>query len=95
MQGEADGWELIANVCQVVGAVACGFLFVVLFARGGSLIPCILAHSVNNMVSVFADEVGMTVTKTLILSGANLIIVIGYTFVLLKTLPKDALYEKV
>jgi len=90
-----SGMELIANACQVVGAVACGFLFVVLFARGGSLIPCILAHSVNNMVSVFADEVGMTVAKTLILSGANLIIVIGYTFVLLKTLPKDALYEKV
>ena len=95
VEDNGSGMELIANVCQVVGAVACGFLFVVLFARGGSLIPCILAHSVKNMVSVFADEVGMTVTKTLILSGANLIIVIGYTFVLLKTLPKDALYEKV
>ena len=90
-----SGMELVANACQVVGAVACGFLLVVLFARGGSLIPCILAHSANNMVSVFANETGVTVSQKLVLSGINLVIVVVYTLVLTKRLPKGALYEKV
>lgn len=39
-----SGMTLVANVCQMVCTVAFGFLFAVIFDRGGSLLPCIVAH---------------------------------------------------
>ncbi len=53
-----SGMDMAANLWQIVVSIACGFLFVIIFYRGGSLIPCIIAHSVNNAVSVFANNVG-------------------------------------
>lgn len=84
-----SGMELLDNLCQVVGAIACGFLFVLIFHRGGSLLPCILAHGVNNAVSVFANEAAMTAQTQLLLSAAILVIVITYILVLRRTLPKE------
>ena len=84
-----SGMDLIANICQVIGAISCGFLFVIIFYRGGSLIPCIIAHSVNNAVSVFANEAEFTVEKRLLLSVVNMVIVIAYALILCRTLPKD------
>lgn len=83
-----SGMERMENICQVVGAIACGFLFVIIFYRGGSLIPCIVAHSVNNALSVFANEAALTVETRLLLSAINMAIVIGYAIVLCKTLPR-------
>lgn len=82
-----SGMNLAANICQVAGAVACGFLFVILFHRGGSLLPCIIAHAVNNAVSVFANEGGLTVGKQLLFSAVHMLIVISYTLILCRTLP--------
>ena len=84
-----SGMDLIANLCQIVGAVACGFLFVIIFYRGGSLIPCIIAHSVNNAAGVFANGAGLTVEKRILFSAINLIVVVVYALVLTKTLPKN------
>lgn len=83
-----SGMDFIANLCQIVGAVACGFLFVIIFYRGGSLLPCMIAHSVNNAVSVFANETGLTTEKRLFFSAVSLILVILYTGILCRTLPK-------
>lgn len=83
-----SGMELVENLCQVVGAIACGFLFVIIFYRGGSLIPCIVAHSVNNAVSVFSNGAALTVETRLLLSAINMVIVIVYAIVLCKTLPR-------
>ena len=83
-----SGMELIANLCQIVGAVACGFLFVILFYRGGSLIPCIVAHSVNNAVSAFANEAALTVENRLIFSAINLVLLAAYALILCRTLPR-------
>ena len=85
-----SGMELVDNLCQVVGAMAVGFLFVILFHRGGSLVPCIIAHGVNNAVSVFANEAALTVEKRILLSVINTAVVVVYTLILLKTLPKPA-----
>ena len=85
-----SGMELTSNICQVVGAVACGFLFVIMFWRGGSLIPCIIAHAVNNAVSVFANEAALTAERRILLSVINIVIVSGYALILLKTLPGTA-----
>lgn len=84
-----SGMELVSNACQVVGAIACGFLFVILYYRGGSLIPCILAHSVNNMLSAFANQGALTTERKLLLSAANIVIVAAYALILNKTLPRE------
>lgn len=83
-----SGMDLVANLCQVVGAIACGFLFVVLFHRGGSLLPCIIAHSINNAVSVFSNEAAFTTQNRLVFSAVITVIVVSYTLILCKALPK-------
>ena len=81
--------ELVANMCQIAGAIACGFLFVIIFHRGGSLVPCIIAHIVNNAINIFANEAAMTNQKMIVISSINLIIVITYTLILLRTVQKE------
>ena len=49
-----SGMDLLANVGQVVSAVAFGFLFVTIFMKSGSLLICIAAHSSINALSAFA-----------------------------------------
>ena len=82
------GMELVENLCQVSGAIAIGFLFVTIFYRGGSLLPCIITHSAINMVSVFVNEAGLTVEKQIVFSLLRFGIVIAYAFTLTKLLPK-------
>ncbi len=84
----SSGMELIANLCQVVGAIAAGFLFVTIFYRSGSLLPCIITHSLLNAVSVFANETGLTGGRRIIFSASRLVIVIIYTLILMNTLPQ-------
>ena len=83
-----SGMELLDNLCQVIAAIACGFLFALLFHRGGSLLPCILAHGINNAVSVFSNESAITMNTQLLLSAAILVIVVTYTLILRRILPK-------
>ena len=45
--------DLIETLVQIVFAVAVGFVFTMTFYKGGSLWPCILAHSVIDVTSVF------------------------------------------
>lgn len=51
-----NGAELVPTLLQILYAVAVGFLFVVLFVRSGSLLPCIFTHGVLNALSVFGLE---------------------------------------
>ena len=51
-----NGADVIPTLLQICYATAIGYLFVVIFLKSGSLIPCILAHSVNNSLSVFSIE---------------------------------------
>lgn len=51
-----NGAELVPTLLQICYAAAIGWLFVVLFRESGSLIPQIIAHSVNNSLSVFSTE---------------------------------------
>ena len=81
-----SGAELTATLCQICYAVAAGFMFVVIFHRGGSLLPCIAAHSGINMLSAFGVERQgmaqiMTALALCVISG-------GYALILDRTLPK-------
>ncbi len=84
--------EWIVTLCQVVGAIAIGFLFVMIFDRGGSLWPCIIAHSAIDMVSAFANEQAAQAQPQLrlLLLGALIVIVGLYILWLNHSLPREA-----
>lgn len=67
-----NGAEVLPTLVQIVYAVAIGFLFTILFYKGGSLWPCILTHSVVNSLSVFAPEENL---PRLLISGVFLTVV--------------------
>lgn len=82
-----SGAELLPTLCQIVYAAAAGFLFVILFYRGGSLWPCILTHSLLNALSAFAVE--LTAMQQMLSALLLTLIALGYGLILLKTLPKE------
>ncbi len=51
-----NGADLLPTILQIIGAVAIGLLFTLLFYRGKSLWPCIITHGIFNSLSVFAVE---------------------------------------
>ncbi len=83
-----SGADLVSNLCQVCYATAAGFLFVIIFHRGGSLLPCILTHSCFNALSAFAPETDRSwdITVSIIIT----VIEIAYALVLLRTLPAQS-----
>lgn len=84
-----SGMNLADNLCQVIFAIAVGFLFVTIYYRGGSLLPCIIAHSVNNSLGTFSNEAGFTQEKQMVHTLIMIAVVVIYTFILTKTLPKN------
>ena len=84
-----SGAGLAETLLQVAGAVALGFLFVILFDRGGSLLPCILAHAVINITSIFANEMGLTLEKGMAMQLVLIAVAVAYALILTKTLPKN------
>lgn len=85
-----SGMELVSNFCQMIFAVSIGFLFVTIFYRGGSLLPCIITHSLNNALNTFANDAGVTVTQQIIHALVITVVTVGYTLILTKTLPQKA-----
>lgn len=83
------GMALVSNICQVVGAIAFGFLFVFIFHRSGSLISCILTHSAIDVTSVFVNSNALTDQKRIIFSIIRLAIIVIYVLIMFKTLPKQ------
>jgi len=84
-----SGVELIPNLCQVIRAIAIGYLFVVIFYRGGSLLPCIITHSAIDMISAFANETGLTVEKRIDHNLILIALILAYALILTKVLPKN------
>lgn len=83
-----SGRNLVENLCQIVFAVAVGFLLVTIFYRGGSLLPCILVHAAINVSGTFADDTGLTAGMRLCHVAVLTAIAVAYTLILTKTLPK-------
>ncbi|MBQ3158063.1 MAG: CPBP family intramembrane metalloprotease [Clostridia bacterium] len=78
--------NLLPNICQVFYAMAVGFLFVIMFYKGGSLIACILTHSLVNALSVFQNTQAITPLIEILISIAIIIVAVVYSIILLKTL---------
>lgn len=74
-----NGAEFIPTLLQVFYAISIGYLFVIIFCKSKSLIPCIITHSLVNSLSIFNVE-NMT---SLYVSSLFLIIVpLVYAFYL-------------
>ena len=82
-----SGMDLVNNLCQIVFAIAVGFLLVTIFYRGGSLLPCILVHSAINTLGTFANNAGLTTETRLRHIAALIAVTAVYTLILTKTLP--------
>ncbi|MCM1523488.1 MAG: CPBP family intramembrane metalloprotease [Ruminococcus sp.] len=92
-----NGYDIFDNICQIIYAVAVGFMLVFIFMRTGSVLPCVAFHCLNNMTSAFAsgewliNAVGSEQTADLIMIAVFLIISVVYTVYILKRLPKKEL----
>ena len=84
-----SGMNLVNNLCQIVFAIAVGFLFVTIFYRGKSLIPCIIVHSAINTLSTFANDAELTMETHLLHITILIVITVVYTLILTRTLPKN------
>ena len=51
-----NGAELVPTLLQICYAMAIGYLFVIIFRKSKSIVPCIVAHSVNNALSIFIAD---------------------------------------
>ena len=73
---------------QIMYAVLIGFLFVTVYLRSGSLIPCILSHQTINILSAFADH---HASARSVLTGdlIEIFIILFYLWVLIKTAPAE------
>ena len=50
------GAEIISTLIQMCYATSVGYLFVIIFHKSKSLLPCIITHMLVNTTSIFANE---------------------------------------
>ena len=84
-----SGMDLVGNLCQIVFAIAVGFLLVTIFYRGGSLLPCIFVHSAINTLGTFANDANLTTKMHLPHLAVLVAVTVAYTLILTRTLPKS------
>jgi len=51
-----NGEELVPTLMQICYAISIGYLFVIIFYKSKSLIPCIITHCLVNSLSIFNVE---------------------------------------
>ena len=86
-----SGRDLTASLVQIVFAILVGFVLVLIFYHGKSLIPCILFHAANNALTVFAAEGSMSPQVNMILNLVLIVVVLGgYMLYLVKRFPENA-----
>lgn len=83
-----SGMDPVNNLCQIVFAIAVGFLLVTIFYRGGSLLPCIFVHVAINTLGTFANDMNFTTEMRLLHLVVLIVITVTYTLILTRTLPK-------
>lgn len=86
--------SLIGTLSQIVFAIMVGFVLVLVFYHGASLIPCIVFHAVNNSLGAFGAESALSPAAQVIVNLALSIFVLGgYALYLFKRFPMGAKKE--
>ncbi len=84
------GMNFTEVMVQSTMAIAFGFLFVMVYLRSGSLIPCMIAHAAINISSAFANKETMPMHIQLVHYAILLVLILAYLLILSKTAPTDA-----
>ena len=71
-----NGSEVIETLVQICYAIAAGYLFVIIFYKSKSLVPCIITHALLNSLSIFLVENFVTIY---IVPAVLIIIPISYS----------------
>lgn len=79
-----SGAALLPSLLQIVYASSAGFMFVMIYKKSKSLIPCILIHAAFNSLSAFASHANMTVNIHLVSCILLTIVTGGYALYLAK-----------
>ena len=86
-----NGYDIAQQLIQIVYAVAVGFMLVFIFYRTGSIIMCVVFHALNNSLTAFASiDWGEASVLNMILLAVRLVIMVGYTVYIVRSIPKRA-----
>lgn len=78
-----NGADVIPTIIQICYAISLGYLFVIIFYKSKSLVPCIITHAVINSLAIFNVESTMSLyISSLILT----VIPLGYAIYINKTI---------
>lgn len=80
------GEALLETLLQLVYASAIGFVYTAIFYVSGSIMPCIISHSVVNMTSILANNV--SAMTNIVVAVIQTILAITYGLYLLKRYEK-------
>nr|MBQ6242138.1 CPBP family intramembrane metalloprotease [Lachnospiraceae bacterium] len=83
------GHELGETLVQVVFAVAFGFIVTLVFYKSGSLLPCILSHSLTDVFSKFAAG-EMSSVLNWVVHGLMIVIAAAYCLYLVRRVETPA-----
>ena len=83
-----SGKDPASSVIQIVFAVLVGFVLVLIFYYGKSLVPCIIFHSINNALKVFEVNGSFSPQVEMLMNLVVIFVVLGgYVFYLVKVFP--------
>ncbi len=86
-----SGRDPVSSMTQIIFAVLVGFVLVLIFYHGKSLIPCILFHSANNALKVFSAEGTLDPEVEMLLNLVLIVVVLGgYSLYLVRAFSKKA-----
>ncbi len=84
-----SGKDILSSLIQITFAILVGFVLVLIFYHGKSLIPCILFHSANNSIQGFAADGNMSPQMEMLLNIVLIAAVLGgYAFYIARTFRK-------
>ncbi len=78
-----NGADFIPTLMQICYAMAIGYLFVIIFYKSKSLVPCVIAHSINNSLSIFnvENELSMYIVPIFLI-----VVALAYAFYIKRTI---------
>ena len=86
-----SGRDPASSMIQIVFAVLVGFVLVLIFYHGRSLISCILFHSANNALKVFSTEGNLDPKTEMVLNLVLIVVVLGgYSLYLVRAFSQNA-----
>ena len=81
-----NGSPLIPTIIQIIYAISLGYLFVIIFYKSKSLLPCIITHAIINSLSIFNVSKGI---KEYIFSSILIIISLSYAIYINKKIKDE------